>query len=247
MHQTPGPERQSPAVEDLSGVKSEYTPTPQREPIFNRMPAGVVIMAALMVGVHLLLLFVSAEELLAIQYGFGVVPARDWQALAGGDVISALKPLISSQFLHGGTLHLVMNLAMLVQCGPIAEAGFGRGRDAIWRFLIFFLLCGVAGGLAYCLINPMSPTPTIGASGAISGIFGGFLWAAIALAKPGQAMLKPVLSSAAVFLLINVGLAWISRATGFVPIAWEAHLGGFIAGLIFYPLIARLGRAQGAQ
>ena len=146
-----------------------------------------------------------------------------------------------------------MNLAMLLQAGPIAEAGFNRAsgqsaelqRRGSWlamvRFTILFLGSGICGALLYCWLNPASEIPTIGASGAISGVFAGFLWAAIALAKPGKTMLRPVLSSAAVFLLINVGLAWIGRTLNVVPIAWESHLGGFIGGLILFPLIARFG------
>jgi membrane associated rhomboid family serine protease len=55
-------------------------------------------------------------------------------------------------------------------------------------------------------------------------------------------MIRPVLTSAGVFLLINVGLAWVGRALNIVPIAWESHLGGFLGGLVLYPLIARVGR-----
>jgi membrane associated rhomboid family serine protease len=214
---------------------------PHREPIFNRLPLGVVIVSGLILGVYLILMFVSPQRLREIQFDFGVVPVRDWVGIGLETLPASLKPLVTSQFLHGGLLHLVMNLAMLLQAGPICEAGFARHRYGAARFVVFFLVCGICGGLAYCVLNSGSNVPTIGASGAISGVFGGFLWAAIGLARPGEHMLKPVLSSAAVFLLINVGLAWIGRASGFVPIAWEAHLGGFVAGLILFPVIARLG------
>jgi membrane associated rhomboid family serine protease len=191
---------------------------------------------------------VSPQQLAAIQYQYGVVPLRDWPlGASSGPSSTGTQPptfvsFLSAQFLHGGMLHLAMNLAMLLQTGPICEAGLGRGRDASVRFVGFFLACGVLGGLTYCVFNPLADAPAIGASGAISGVFGGFLWAAIGLAKPGQRMLRPVLSSAVVFLLINVGLAWVGRVSGFIPIAWEAHLGGFIAGVLLYPLFARFGR-----
>jgi membrane associated rhomboid family serine protease len=220
------------------GVK----PKRVREPIFNHTPLGVAGLIGAILLAHIILLVFGPEITLQTQMAYGVVPERVFADFSDGDYLSALKSLIAHQFMHGGTLHLVMNLAMLLQAGPIAELGLGRNRDSVARFLIFFVLCGIFGGLAYCLINPSSPVPTIGASGAISGVFAGFLWAAIGLAKPGQAMLRPVLSSAAVFLLINVGLAWIGRALNIMPIAWESHLGGFLAGLILYPVIARVGR-----
>jgi membrane associated rhomboid family serine protease len=217
---------------------------PKREPIFNQTPLGVAGVIAAILLAHLASLLAGASATQAAQVNFGVVPARVLSLLSEGDIVPAFTSLIGSQFMHSGTLHLVMNLAMLLQAGPIAELGFGKSKDSVARFVLFFVTCGIFGGLAYCWINPHSLNPTIGASGSISGVFAGFLWAAIGLAKPGQAMLRPVLSSAAVFLLINVGLAWVGRVLNFMPIAWESHLGGFIAGLILYPIIARLGRSK---
>jgi membrane associated rhomboid family serine protease len=220
---------------------------PPREPIFNRMPIGVASLIGIILTVHIIGLVANERTFLVMRQLFSVVPQHVLGGLAQGQVVAPLTALIGSQFLHAGNLHLVMNLAMLLQAGPIAELGLNRNKDEVARFIVFFLVCGIFGGLAYCWINPTSLTPTIGASGAISGVFAGFLWAAIGLAKPGQAMLRPVLTSAVVFLLINVGLAWVGRVTNFLPIAWESHLGGFIAGLVLYPLFARMGRAQTHQ
>jgi membrane associated rhomboid family serine protease len=221
------------------------TPPPRRrEPIFNRMPVGVALLIGLILVSHLATLLMSNQSLQILESQAGVTPASILSDFQNGRYQVALVALIASQFLHGGPLHLVMNLAMLLQSGPIAELGLSRHRHEAIRFILFFLVCGISGGLTYCWINPDSQITAIGASGAISGVFAGFLWAAIGLAKPGQAMLKPVLTSGAVFLLINVGLAWVGRVTNFLPIAWECHLGGFVAGLIFYPLFARLGRVR---
>lgn len=208
------------------------------------MPIGVAVLIACILSMHILGLVIGEQRLFALERQFGVVPGRILPELAAGHFMAPLTSLVSSQFLHGGQVHLLMNLAMLLQAGPIAEFGLNRNKDEAARFMIFFLFCGIFGGLTYCWINPDSMTLAIGASGAISGVFGGFLWAAIGLARPGQAVLRPVLTSGAVFLLINVGLAWIGRVTNFLPIAWECHLGGFVAGLVFYPLFARMGRVR---
>lgn len=229
---------------DVGVPLTDKIESPRREPIFNQTPLGVAGLIGAILTAHIVSLLTGAHAIEIAQTNFGVVPARILGELSDKDFGSALTSLIASQFMHGGTLHLVMNLAMLLQAGPIAELGLNRNRDSVARFVIFFVLCGIAGGVVYCLINPASMTPTIGASGAISGVFAGFLWAAIGLAKPGQAMLRPVITSAAVFLLINVGLAWVGRALNFMPIAWESHLGGFLAGLLLYPIIARAGRAK---
>lgn len=218
--------------------------TPKREPIFNRMPLGIAGLIAAILTAHLISLLAGERAAQAAVLKFGVMPAQIADNLSQGRFLDALLPLLSYQFMHGGPLHLVMNLVMLLQAGPIAEMGLARNRDGVARFIVFYLACGVFAALFYCWLNPGSPNATIGASGAISGVFGGFLWAAIGLARPGQAMLKPVLTSAAAFLLINVGLAWVGRELKLVPIAWESHLGGFLTGLILYPFIARIGRVR---
>lgn len=232
------------ASTDTQPPLSDLRVEKKREPIFNQTPLGVVILIAVILLVHIVCLLAGPDFTQSAHSQYGVIPARLMSELGLHDVPAAIAPLFTYQFLHGGTLHLVMNLAMLLQAGPIAEMGLNRNRDGVLRFIIFFLLCGVFGALAYVWINPLSQIPTIGASGAISGVFAGFLWAAIGMAKPEQRMLRPVITSAVIFLLINVGLAWIGRALNFVPIAWESHLGGFVAGLVLYPMIARVGRPK---
>jgi len=231
-------------------VPSNQEPTPSphkpREPIFNQLPVGVVLLIGLIIAAHLIFSLLNPVAQAGAMAAFALSPSLFEQDLSAGDWMAAVTMLFGYQFLHGGTLHIVMNLAMLLQAGPIAEAGLRRNQDSTVRFVLFFLLCGVGGGLAFCALNPGTDAVTIGASGAISGVFAGFLWGAIGLARPGQAMLKPVLASAVVFLLINVGLAALARGFNFVPIAWESHLGGFVAGLILYPLFARLGRRREA-
>lgn len=236
----------SDGLPETSPPSQEPATAPQkpREPNFNQIPTGVVVLIGLIITAHLLFHLLSPAAKDTARATFALSPALFGQDIATNDWGAALKMLFGYQFLHGGTLHIIMNLAMLLQAGPIAEAGLRRNQYSTLRFVIFYLLCGVGGGLAFCAFNPGTVGVTIGASGAISGVFAGFLWGAIGLARPGQAMLKPVLASAVVFLLINVGLAALARGFDFVPIAWESHLGGFVAGLILYPFFARLGRPQ---
>lgn len=229
---------------DDRALQPNSQPPKKREPIFNQTPLGVAGLIGAILFVHAISLLGGIDATQAARTHFGVAPARIYTYISQQQFGAALTPLIAHQFMHGGSLHLVMNLAMLLQAGPIAEMGLNRNRDGVARFIVFFLLCGISGALLYCWLNPASMIPTIGASGAISGVFAGFLWAAIGLAKPGQRMLRPVLISALVFLLINVGLAWVGRALNVVPIAWESHLGGFLAGLILYPLLVRAGRPR---
>jgi membrane associated rhomboid family serine protease len=173
----------------------------------------------------------------------GVIPLRyaaDSPAPFAG-FADAAAPLVGHVFLHGGWLHLFFNLVLLLQVGPLASAGLGPRSWA--RFLALFWISAVAGALLYIGVNPQSAAPAIGASGAVSGVFAGYLWGALRFAPPTGEAFRRILMSGGVFLFLNVGLAAAARLTGFLPIAWEAHLGGFVAGLAAYPLLVRRGGA----
>ncbi len=148
-----------------------------------------------------------------------------------------IGPLVGHAFLHGGWLHLGMNTLIFLQGAPLVERRLGAAR-----FLVLFIVSAAGGALAYVLINPASQIPAVGASGAVCGVFGAYFLAVrrdwkSALAEP------QIRNGVAVFLFVNVGLAALARVTGFLPIAWEAHLGGFIGGALAYPLLARPIRA----
>ena len=173
----------------------------------------------------------------------GVIPLR---YAAGSPApfagpFDAVAPLLGHVFLHGGWVHLFFNLVLLLQVGPLASAGLGNRS---WlRFLALFWVSAAGGALLYVLINPQSGSPAIGASGAVSGVFAGYLWGALRFAPPTGEAFRRILMSGGVFLLLNVGLAAAARMTGFLPIAWEAHLGGFVAGLAAYPFLVRRAAA----
>jgi len=98
----------------------------------------------------------------------GFVPGQ-LSGATGGDAIPVLSTLVTSQFLHGGWLHLGGNMLFLWIFGNNVEDEFGP-----FRFLAFYLLCGIIAGLTHFLTEPSSPIPTIGASGAISGVLGAY-------------------------------------------------------------------------
>lgn len=228
--------------EPISPEQPEQLAAPRaigREPIFNRMPYGVTVILVILILVELISRFGDPNVVGPIMEKGYLYIAALLSDLKGGHIIDALRPLITYQFLHGGIFHLVMNVMLLLQAGPIAEAGLSKRGSGPVRFVLFFLSCGVASGLAIAAFSGNNDAEVIGSSGSISGIFAGFLWAALGLARPNQPMLKPVMSAAIVFLFINVGLAWVARETNLAAIAWEGHLGGFVAGLILYPFFLR--------
>jgi membrane associated rhomboid family serine protease len=103
-------------------------------------------------------------------FTFGFIPERFFAEQAEGWLnISGFLPVFSSMFLHANLIHLISNMWMLWIFGDNVEDCMGHGR-----YLLFFLLCGVASVAAQALANPQSALPMIGASGAISGVLGAY-------------------------------------------------------------------------
>lgn len=155
--------------------------------------------------------------------------------------ISMVPPtvtLITSQFLHGGWMHLIGNMLYLWIFGNNVEDSMGHGR-----FIVFYLLCGVLAGMAHAIPNPTSAIPTIGASGAISGVLGAYLLlfphARVMVFVPfgllSRVLYLPagwVLGFWFIFQLLSASA--VSSETG--GVAWGAHVGGFVAGMALIPL-----------
>jgi membrane associated rhomboid family serine protease len=168
-----------------------------------------------------------------IIYGFGFTPA-----VFGGsaelppqlyEIPSALT-LVTSMFMHGGWGHLLGNMLYLWIFGDNIEDSMGHGR-----FIIFYLICGLVATLAHFVALPDSTIPTIGASGAISGVLGAYL-----VLHPRAKILVPIIIIP-LFLPAYLLLAgWIafqvfsaSLGQGDAGgVAWWAHIGGFVAGMI---------------
>jgi membrane associated rhomboid family serine protease len=147
--------------------------------------------------------------------------------------------LVTSQFLHGGVLHIVFNMLFLVVFGPDIEYLCGH-----LRFVAFYLVCGTIGGLAQVMIAPNSHVPSIGASGAIAGVLGAYIVTfptnSIRTVVPIGCF--PLLLRLPAILVIGVW-AVVQFVTGFGAmstragadqgggIAYFAHIGGFLAGV----------------
>jgi len=169
----------------------------------------------------------------------GVVPSVLWGTAELSPelyTVPAVLTLLSAMFLHGSLLHLGSNLLFLWVFGNNIEDRLGPGR-----FLVFYLVCGVAASLAHAGIEADSDIPMIGASGAISGCLGAYL-----LLFPGAAVtvllpIGPLLWTTRVAARWVVGVWFLgqlvnSLAAGEGPgVAWFAHLGGFAAGLLLLP------------
>jgi len=152
-----------------------------------------------------------------------------------------LRPfsLLTSMFLHGGWLHLIGNMWFLWVFGSHVEDAMGPAR-----FLVFYLISGILSGMVQLAMSLGSPVPTIGASGAIAGVMGGFLMlyprARVVTLVILIVFITTVELPAAVMLIYWFVIQLVSGLTSFNSfnatdqggVAWFAHVGGFLAGLL---------------
>lgn len=204
----------------------------RRVPIVNI----VIIILNLAVFIYQISLGRGLEGFL---YKFGVVPDAISNSINTVQLSPRVFfPLFSSMFLHGGWLHLGGNMLYLWVFGDNVEDKLGRGR-----YLMFYLLCGIAASIAHIIIDPHSTIPTVGASGAISGVLGAYL---LMFPKARVLTLIPIfvfLQFAELPALVVLGFWFVMQffnglislgyeTAGMGGVAWWAHIGGFVAGMV---------------
>lgn len=174
------------------------------------------------------------------------VPMGDGLAcLVDRDAVNTLTPL-TSMFLHGGWGHLLGNALFLWVFGNNVEDSMGRAR-----YFAFYLVCGFAAAAAQVAVDPASPAPMVGASGAISGVLGGylvlypkakvkvlFIWLVFIQVLRIPAFLVLILWIGYQILLGLPELTTVEREVSSGVAVW-AHIGGFVAGLLLIKLFAR--------
>ena len=153
----------------------------------------------------------------------------------------AVLSIFTAMFLHGGLLHLAGNMLYLWIFGNNIEEAMGHVR-----FLVFYLLCGVAAALTMAFMDPLSARPMVGASGAISGVLGAYMLlfprARVTVIVPWLLILYPFRINA--MWVVGVWFAMqLLSLTGpdTSGIAWWAHVGGFTAGLALTPFFKSSG------
>ncbi|MDP5361949.1 MAG: rhomboid family intramembrane serine protease [Paracoccaceae bacterium] len=205
----------------------------------QRTPYITLILIALNVAIFLagLVLFQDQRALSQLYYNYALLPVR----LSNGENYTAL---VTSIFLHGGIMHLAGNMLFLWIFGDNLEDEMGH-----IPFLIFYLACGIAASFAQYVTDPGSTIPTVGASGAIAGVMGGYL-----LLFP-KARVDIFIFFIVFFRILPIP-AWImlglwfalqlfnglSVDTSMGGVAYWAHAGGFVIGFaLTLPLWFRLG------
>jgi membrane associated rhomboid family serine protease len=151
--------------------------------------------------------------------------------------------LLTSMFLHGGWMHLGGNMLYLWIFGDNLEKVMGAVR-----FAIFYLACGLAASFAHIVFGPGSSVPAIGASGAISGVLGGYLVLfprnRVRVLTRGGIAHVPAIVVLGLWIVIQLisGIGSMARTTETSGVAYMAHIGGFVAGLVLVKLMASARR-----
>ncbi len=226
---------------------AEAESPPQREPVFN-LPKVVIALLAVCIGIHLLRAYLLTDRQdFEVILRFAFIPIR----YTGGyalDVYAFAGPWTYA-FLHGGFAHLIVNMVWLAAFGsPLAN------RIGAARFLAFWLVTSLAAVGLHFVLHPVDPAPLVGASGAISGMMGaaarfGFqidrrrgqgAFAGTVLSIPAVFRSRAVVTFLAVWMVVNLVMGLGVGVPGSDnPIAWEAHIGGFLVGFFLVRLFDR--------
>jgi membrane associated rhomboid family serine protease len=199
------------------------------------IPFVTYALIAINVLVFVLLELPQGENLDAFLTRWGTIPA---QIVAGNGLLT----LITSMFLHGGWLHLGSNMLFLWIFGDNVEDAFGHGL-----YLLFYLLCGIAASFAHILVDTTSTIPGVGASGAIAGVLAAYI--VLFGTRPVRVLMRGVLTNVPSYVMI--GLWFVTQLiSGFGGqsdgVAYWAHIGGFIAGLVLTFLLRGFTRTRSA-
>jgi len=216
---------------------------PIRDTIRSRHPAiatkFIILVNVLVFGFQLIL---SPESLKDLFNLFGMVPARfsdpAWADRVGYPSMTFI-PFLTSMFLHGGWLHIISNMWALWIFGDNVEDRMGTVR-----FALFYLVTGIIAGVVHWKVNPGSTLPTIGASGAIAGVMGAYF-----IMYPRSTVITvfpiffyplfleiPAVAYLGIWFLTQLfsGAASLANAADVGGVAWWAHLGGFISGIVLH-------------
>lgn len=181
---------------------------------------------------------------------YALIPAKFFNLIDTnpGNIFGIVVPVFTSIFLHGGWMHIIGNMWFLWIFGDNVEDSMGHGR-----YILFYLLVGVGASIVHALLNADSNLPTVGASGAISGVMGAYM----VLYPRGRVLtlipiffLFTVNIPAFVFILIWIGLQvfqglvslGVSANVG--GVAWWAHIGGFFVGMLLIFIFRKRQRQQ---
>ncbi|NTW04497.1 MAG: rhomboid family intramembrane serine protease [Peptococcaceae bacterium] len=200
------------------------------------------ILIALNIYVFIKEFLMPQDMLNSFFYSFGLVPKNIVEIFISGNIFQPeIITFVTAMFLHGGWLHLLGNMLFLWVFGDNVEDRLGH-----FRYLIFYIATGIIGSIAHIMADPLSVAPVIGASGAVAGVLGAYM---ITFPKARVLTLVPIVFfftlaeiPAVVFLILwfvlQIFSSFASLGGGAESVAWWAHIGGFLFGIVLIKTIA---------
>lgn len=208
------------------------------------------ILTYMIIGLNILVFFyqfafTNSDHFIRV-YGtipYEIINNTDLQPLS---VFPVYFNLIFSMFIHGGFLHILGNMLFLWVFGDNVEDAFGK-----INYLLFYIVAGLAGSLLHILVDPHSKIPAVGASGAISGVMGAYailypkakVLALVPIFFFLRIMYLPAFAFIGIWFFFQLIYAASAGASG-GGVAWFAHIGGFVIGIIFALAIGRKHRRR---
>jgi membrane associated rhomboid family serine protease len=202
-----------------------------REPLFN-LPPVTKTLCFIFIVIQAVMSLLRPETAESIILHFGFMPAR----YAGEMPFSlyALVDPVTHMFLHGGWMHLAMNLGMFMAFGTGLERSIGARR-----VLILFFVTGIAGAFLHAAISDDRLVPVIGASGGISGLFGAMMMMVYTRGLLGAGYAKLVLLTV-IWVVVSLFFGRFGIPGESNSVAWATHVGGFVVGLAIYKPVLQL-------
>jgi membrane associated rhomboid family serine protease len=217
-------------------------------PIRDQIPTrSVPFVNYLLIAANILvfiLMWLAGSNQEALVYQFALIPAQVTAGLDLGDITD----IFSSMFMHGGLAHIAGNMLYLWIFGDNVEDAMGHGK-----YLLFYLTGGVVASLAHILTNPASQLPTVGASGAIAAVLGAYLvlyphsrvQTIIPLGYFMRITLVPASIVLGMWFILQLFSGFLSLGGPDVGgVAFWAHIGGFVAGVVLAKLLASKRRPE---
>lgn len=231
----------------MADETSQTTSAPRKHPPMFTAPPLVLVMALLLIGLYAAYFFAPFPEQAATLYDYALAPERFWAPAGSPDVypdaFSGLLTLVSTALLHGDWIHVLVNSLMLLSFGtPVARA-LGKGVTAAGLWMVIFLGSVIAGSAFYLALSTVESYYVVGASGGTSGLIA----AAFLLDPYGmkrKLWSREFLTVTAVFAALNAALTFVAPQLLGMGIAWEAHVGGYIAGALLMIVLPVKGYRQ---
>jgi membrane associated rhomboid family serine protease len=230
---------------------TDETSEPQREPVFN-LPPVVLAVIGICAAVYLLQQYVLNDaQQLTLLYDGAFIPVL-YTGQYGFDWFLFTRPFTYA-FMHGGFAHIAINMVWLAAFGSPLANRFGT----LW-FSLFFAATGLAAVVLFWAMHPLGEAPLVGASGAISGMMGaaarfGFsidrssgkaAFAGAPLSRAAVLRSRSVMTFLVMWMIINLATGLFGAPGVDSQIAWEAHIGGFVAGFFGLRLFDRRQQAD---